>query len=66
MSDLRSAGNMNLSREMYSALFKDQEAQRLVDSILKDGKVNLDSADGPSDKAGIEKLRTYLGHGSEK
>lgn len=62
MADINAFSNAQLSREMYTALFKNTQAYYLVGEILADGKVNPNSGnkDGQSDAAALGKLRDHL------
>ncbi|HEY9842497.1 MAG TPA: hypothetical protein V6D23_18690, partial [Candidatus Obscuribacterales bacterium] len=61
MNDINASSNLRLSREMYTALFKNSQAYYLVDEILADGKVNPGkTGDGQSDAAALTKLRAHL------
>lgn len=69
MTDINASTNARLSREMYSALFKNSQAYYLVGEILADGKVDPKGQGGASDAAALGKLRSHLeaaakaGHG---
>lgn len=65
MTDMNSASaaRQNISREMSNTLFRNSQANYLVDEILADGKVNTDGKQGQNDEIALGKLRTLLENG---